>query len=257
MKNNIVFYAFLAVLMHAVGLFFIFNVFEFDSEKKEPPKKIMHAKVLDVTKVPGTKAYKEIEQRKQQKIKAEKERQRKIAEEKKRQAEIKKQKELAEKKRLLEEAKKRDAELALKRKQEEEEKKRLEEEKRKAEAEKKRLEEEKRKVEAEKKRIEEEKKRKAEQEKKRIEEENKLWHLYLKKIRPRFTRQKIIGSYIVDFYCPKLKIVIEIDGVQHYLEENTDYEKRRETYLQNEGYKLLRFYNSDINKELKNTKTTI
>ena len=89
------------------------------------------------------------------------------------------------------------------------------------------------------------------------EEENKLWHLYLKKIRPRFTRQKIIGSYIVDFYCPKLKIVIEIDGVQHYLEENTDYEKRRETYLQNEGYKLLRFYNSDINKELKNTQTTI
>ena len=89
------------------------------------------------------------------------------------------------------------------------------------------------------------------------EEENKLWHLYLKKIRPRFTRQKIIGSYIVDFYCPKLKIVIEIDGVQHYLEENTDYEKRRETYLQNEGYKLLRFYNSDINKDLKNTETTI
>ena len=158
--------------MHAVGLFFIFNVFEFDSEKKEPPKKIMHAKVLDVTKVPGTKAYKEIEQRKQQKIKAEKERQRKIAEEKKRQAEIKKQKELAEKKRLLEEAKKRDAELALKRKQEEEEKKRLEEEKLKAEAEKKRVEEEKkRKAEQEKKRIEEEK-RKAE-EKKRLEEEQK------------------------------------------------------------------------------------
>ncbi len=89
------------------------------------------------------------------------------------------------------------------------------------------------------------------------EEENKLWHLYLKKIRPRFTRQKIIGSYIVDFYCPKLKIVIEIDGVQHYLEENTEYEKRRETYLQNEGYKLLRFYNSDINKKLKITQTTI
>ena len=179
MKNNIVFYAFLAVLMHAVGLFFIFNVFEFDSEKKEPPKKIMHAKVLDVTKVPGTKAYKEIEQRKQQKIKAEKERQRKIAEEKKRQAEIKKQKELAEKKRLLEEAKKRDAELALKRKQEEEEKKRLEEEKLKAEAEKKRVEEEKkRKAEQEKKRIEEEKrkaeeKKRLEEEKKRLEEEQK------------------------------------------------------------------------------------
>ena len=72
------------------------------------------------------------------------------------------------------------------------------------------------------------------------EEENKLWHLYLKKIRPRFTRQKIIGSYIVDFYCSKLKLIIEIDGVQHYLEENTEYEKRRENYLQDKGYKLLR-----------------
>ncbi len=89
------------------------------------------------------------------------------------------------------------------------------------------------------------------------EEENKLWHLYLKKIRPRFTRQKIIGSYIVDFYCPKLKLIIEIDGVQHYFEESTEYEKRREEFLEKQGYKLLRFYNSDINKELYNTEATI
>ena len=89
------------------------------------------------------------------------------------------------------------------------------------------------------------------------EEENKLWHLYLKKIKPRFVRQKIIGSYIVDFYCPKLKLIIEIDGVQHYLEENEMYEKRREEYLQGKGYKLLRFYNSDVNKNLSNTEETI
>ena len=88
-------------------------------------------------------------------------------------------------------------------------------------------------------------------------EEGKLWHLYLKKLEPRFTRQKIIGPYIVDFYCPKLKLVIEIDGEQHYLEENVAYEKRREDYFQKEGYKILRFYNSDINKKLKNTETTI
>ena len=72
-----------------------------------------------------------------------------------------------------------------------------------------------------------------------------------------FRKKKIIGSYIVDFYCPKLKIVIEIDGVQHYLEENIQYENRRESYLQDKGYKLLRFYNSDINRDLKNTETTI
>ena len=88
-------------------------------------------------------------------------------------------------------------------------------------------------------------------------EEGKLWHLYLKKLEPRFTRQKIIGPYIVDFYCPKLKLVIEIDGEQHYLEENDAYEKRREEFFQKEGCKILRFYNSDINKKLKNTETTI
>jgi very-short-patch-repair endonuclease len=79
----------------------------------------------------------------------------------------------------------------------------------------------------------------------------------LKNITPRFTRQKIIGSYIVDFYCPKLKLVIEIDGEQHYLEKNKEYEIRREECLQNMGYKLLRFYNSDINKKFKDTQTTI
>ena len=88
-------------------------------------------------------------------------------------------------------------------------------------------------------------------------EESKLWHLYLKKLKPRFIRQKIIGFYIVDFYCPKLKLVIEIDGEQHYLEENAVYEKRREEYLKTQGCKILRFYNSDINKNLKDTEITI
>ena len=43
------------------------------------------------------------------------------------------------------------------------------------------------------------------------EEENKLWHILLKKIRPRFLRQRVIGNYIVDFCCPKLKLIIEVD----------------------------------------------
>ena len=89
------------------------------------------------------------------------------------------------------------------------------------------------------------------------EEEGKLWHLYLSEFKPRFVRQKIIGSYIVDFYCPKLKLIIEIDGEQHYLEENQNYEKRREDFLLNKGYKLIRFYNSDINKSLGDTELTI
>lgn len=70
------------------------------------------------------------------------------------------------------------------------------------------------------------------------EEEGKLWHLYLSKFKPRFVRQKIIGSYIVDFYCPKLKLIIEVDGEQHYLEENQEYEKRREDFLSKKGISL-------------------
>ena len=88
-------------------------------------------------------------------------------------------------------------------------------------------------------------------------EESKLWHLYLKNLKPRFIRQKIIGFYIVDFYCPRLKLIIEIDGEQHYLEENAVYEKRREEYLKTQGCKILRFYNSDVNKNLSNTEETI
>ncbi len=89
------------------------------------------------------------------------------------------------------------------------------------------------------------------------EEENKIWHILLKHIKPRFIRQKIIGYYIVDFYCAKLKLIIEIDGGQHYIEESTDYEKRRTEFLENSGYKLLRFYNSDINKHINDVEKTI
>ena len=89
------------------------------------------------------------------------------------------------------------------------------------------------------------------------EEENKLWHILLKNMSPRFTRQKIIGFYIVDFYCAKLKLIIEIDGEQHYIAEKQKYEERRTNYIENSGYKILRFYNSDINKDIKNVEYTI
>ena len=89
------------------------------------------------------------------------------------------------------------------------------------------------------------------------EEENKLWHILLKHIKPRFVRQRTIGYYIVDFYCPKLKLKIEIDGEQHFWEENEEYEKRREKFLNDSGYTLLHFYNSDINKHIRETEHTI
>ena len=88
-------------------------------------------------------------------------------------------------------------------------------------------------------------------------EENKMWYILLRNIEPRFTRQKIIGRYIVDFCCCKLKLVIEIDGEQHYIEENQAYEKKRTAYIEAQGYKILRFYNSDINKLIRNVEHTV
>ena len=88
-------------------------------------------------------------------------------------------------------------------------------------------------------------------------EENKMWHILLKNLKPRFFRQRIIGDYIVDFYCPKLKLIIEIDGEQHYLPENQEYEQKRTEFLEKSGYKILRFYNSDINRKIKNVEYTL
>ena len=89
------------------------------------------------------------------------------------------------------------------------------------------------------------------------EEENKLWHIILKNIRPRFLRQRVIENYIVDFCCPKLKLIIEVDGEQHYMPENEKYENVRTAFLERKGYKIFRFYNSDINKSIKNIAVSI
>ena len=88
-------------------------------------------------------------------------------------------------------------------------------------------------------------------------EENKMWHILLKRMKPRFLRQYVMGNYIVDFYCPKLKLIIEIDGEQHYLPESEEYEKVRTAFLTKEGCKILRFYNSDINRKIKNVEHTV
>lgn len=87
--------------------------------------------------------------------------------------------------------------------------------------------------------------------------ENKMWHILLKNLKPRFFRQRIIGSYIVDFYCPSLKLIIEIDGCQHNLPENQLYDKKRTNFLENSGYMILRFTNDDINKRIRNVEYTL
>lgn len=65
-----------------------------------------------------------------------------------------------------------------------------------------------------------------------------------------FYRQKPIGNYIADFYCPKAKIVIEIDGSQHYEKEGIEKDRMRDEYFENLGLKVLRFTNIDVFKNI-------
>lgn len=81
-------------------------------------------------------------------------------------------------------------------------------------------------------------------------EEKKLWYRFLRKNRYKFIRQKIIGKYIVDFYCAKLKLVIEVDGSQHYSAENRKYDAERTQYLEKYGIRVFRVSNKSINENL-------
>ena len=66
----------------------------------------------------------------------------------------------------------------------------------------------------------------------------------------KFYRQYGIGFYIVDFYCPLLKLVIEVDGGQHYSEQGIAHDRQRELFLRNIGVKVIRFNNLDILKNI-------
>ena len=61
-----------------------------------------------------------------------------------------------------------------------------------------------------------------------------------------FYRQKNIGNYIVDFYCPKGNLVIEIDGSQHYEKEGMKKDRKRDNYLQSLDLNVLRFSDIDV-----------
>ena len=78
--------------------------------------------------------------------------------------------------------------------------------------------------------------------------ERRLWaRIRMKQLKGcQFYRQKPIGEYIVDFFCPKAKLVIEIDGSQHFLDEVAQYDRIRDEYLSSLGLRVLRFTNADV-----------
>ena len=77
-------------------------------------------------------------------------------------------------------------------------------------------------------------------------EEGLLWRCYLRKYPVRFYRQYAIGQYIADFYCRQAKLVIELDGSQHFMEAGEAYDQRRTAYMERFGIQVLRFTNKEI-----------
>ena len=79
--------------------------------------------------------------------------------------------------------------------------------------------------------------------------ERKLWYLFLRKYPVKIYKQRIIDKYIVDFYCASAKLVIEIDGSQHYEEQGKTYDKERSAVLDSYGLKVIRYSNREIDRE--------
>jgi very-short-patch-repair endonuclease len=67
-----------------------------------------------------------------------------------------------------------------------------------------------------------------------------------------FLRQRPIGNYVVDFYCKEAKLVIEVDGGQHFEDKNIKNDELKEDFLKKQGLKIMRFTNLDILKNIEN-----
>jgi len=77
-------------------------------------------------------------------------------------------------------------------------------------------------------------------------QEKHLWYDFLQNYPIKFYRQRIIKNFIVDFYCSKVKLVIELDGSQHYDEQGIAHDEERTLILESFGLKVIRFSNVDI-----------
>lgn len=81
--------------------------------------------------------------------------------------------------------------------------------------------------------------------------ERKLWYCYLNKYPLRFYRQKPIGKFIADFYCPKANLIIELDGGGHYNPDTEKKDAERTIALEQYGLKVIRFCNLDIDRNFR------
>ena len=88
-------------------------------------------------------------------------------------------------------------------------------------------------------------------------EERHLWYDFLKTYPVQFKRQYPIGCYIVDFYCFRSKLVIELDGSQHCEASAVEYDHKRTVFLRQQGLLVLRFSNRDIMERFRSVCETI
>ena len=81
-------------------------------------------------------------------------------------------------------------------------------------------------------------------------QEYRLYAGFLSSLPVTVCGQKVIGKYIVDFLIPSARLVIEVDGAQHYSERGMKNDQQRDSFLRSEGYSILRYSNSDIMRNL-------
>ena len=79
-------------------------------------------------------------------------------------------------------------------------------------------------------------------------EERHLWYDFLRSYPIRFSRQKVLGKYIADFYSAKAKLVIELDGSQHYDDANMQKDRERTAFLEAYGLTVVRIPNNEVNR---------
>ena len=76
--------------------------------------------------------------------------------------------------------------------------------------------------------------------------ERKLWFEFLRTCHPHWYRQRIISNFILDFYCPKARLAIEVDGGQHYGDKKSRQDDQRTFFLKSLGIETIRFTNNDV-----------
>ena len=82
-------------------------------------------------------------------------------------------------------------------------------------------------------------------------EERHLWYDFLRTYPIRFSRQKVLGKYIADFYSAEAKLVIELDGSQHYEPDNAEKDQVRTAFLENYGLAIIRIPNNEVSSNFR------